>query len=130
MNFPTFLRDLILLIPSKIVSLFKILFDQYFALAIPIKIACPALMAIICLLYQSINNPDGALNTFLIFLFDNFYGFFPVTPEQFKIANMLTSFAANHPNIGWSVVYEVFSGMAVMFGLWSAIKVLKILPFT
>lgn len=130
MNFPIFLRDLILSVPRKISSLFVDIFNQYFALALPIKIVCPALVAIICMLHQIINNPDGAINTFMIFLFDNFYGFFPSTPEQFKIANMLNAFATDYPNIGWGVVYEIFNGMGVMFGLWGGIKILKILPFT
>ena len=130
MNFPTFLRDLIGAVPGKIVSGSRHLVNRYFELAIPIRIASPALIAIILFFYQIIRNPNGAVNTFMIFLFDNFYSYFPSTPEQFKIVSLLNSFAAEYPDIGWGVVYEIFSGMSVLFGLWAAVKIFKILPFT
>lgn len=130
MNFPEYLKGLLLNLAGDIVALLQYLIEQYLSLAIPIKIGCPILMTIICFHYQIINNPTGAINTFMIFLFDSFYQFFPSTPAQYKISNLLLSFASAYPQVGWGIVFEVFQGMAVMFALWGMIKMLKILPFT
>lgn len=130
MNFSTFLRNLIGSVPGKIISGGRQLANRYFELAIPIRIASPALIAIVLFFYQIIRNPTGAVNTFMIFLFDNFYNYFLTTPEQFKVVSLLNSFAVEYPDIGWGVVYEIFSGMAGLFSLWAAVKIFKILPFT
>lgn len=95
-----------------------------------VKISTVATGSIVCFLYNIINNPEGAINQFMIFLVDMVYSLFPSTPQQYTIGYMLSQFAAEHPYIGWGVIYEIFSGMAVMFGLWCIVKLWQLLPFT
>lgn len=95
-----------------------------------IKISTLAIGSIVCFIYNVIADPDGAINQFMIFLIDMVYSLFPSTPTQYTIGSMLSSFAAEHPAIGWGSVYEIFSGMSVMFGLWCIVKLWQLLPFT
>ena len=94
------------------------------------KIAQTAVASIFYLIYDSVQNPQGAINTFMILLIDIVYEVFPQTPDQYKIASLLSSFAVNYPQIGWGTVYEIFHGMSVMFGLWCVVKLWQLLPFT
>ncbi len=85
---------------------------------------------IICLVYNCIENPEGAVNQFMILLIDMVYNLFPSTPTTFTVGYMLRQFAAEHPYIGWGSIYEIFSGMSTMFGLWCVVKLWQLLPFT
>jgi hypothetical protein len=39
---------------------------------------------LVCFALAVVNNPDGAINTFMITIIDLIVGFFPSTPEHFK----------------------------------------------
>ena len=95
-----------------------------------IKISAVFSATIICLIYNCISNPAGAVNHFMVILIDNFYGIFPSTPEHYTIGFMLEEFAKEHPYVGWGVIYEIFAGMSGMFGLWCVVKLWQLLPFT
>ena len=93
------------------------------------KLSTSSVITVVCLLYSCITNPGGAINHFMIIFIDVIYGFFPSTPVEFTIGYMLKQFSNSFPNIGWGIVYEVFSGMSVMFGLWCVVTLYKLMPF-
>lgn len=88
------------------------------------------LATIICLIYNCIADPEGAINQFMIIVIDMIYSIFPSTPQQYTIGYMLRKFSEDYPIIGWGVIYEIFVGMAAMFGLWCIVKLWQLLPFT
>ena len=114
----------------SIIDLKKILIWYWENTSIFAKVCSSTVVAIICLLYSCINNPVGAINHFMIICIDIIYDYFPSTPPEFTIGYMLTQFANSFPNIGWGIVYEVFDGMSLMFGLWCAVTLYKLMPFT
>ena len=85
---------------------------------------------LVCLAHNVITYPTSAFNTFLAFLIDIGVAGFPSTPEHFKIANMLASFSAQFPQIGWGIIFEIFNGLFIMLAIYLSVKSLKLLPFT
>lgn len=112
-----------------ILALKKVLVWYWENTSIFAKVCMSSVVTIICLLYSCITNPAGAINHFMIICIDIIYSIFPSTPSEFTIGYMLTQFANDYPNIGWGIVYEVFSGMSVMFGLWCVVTLYKLMPF-
>jgi hypothetical protein len=76
-----------------------------------------------------VDDPVGAVNAFICMVIDMIAGFFPSTPENLKISNILTSIGNQMPAVGRAVVYEVFSTIAAIAGIALVFKIYKLIPF-
>lgn len=115
---------------EELVGVFVSLFQKWLDFSPQAKVSQVAVATIVYFLYSVLQDPNGAINSFIILIIDHVIDIFPSTPEEYTIGFLLTNFAEEVPYIGWGVVYEIFEGMAGMFALWSVIKVWKLLPFT
>lgn len=75
------------------------------------------LTTIICLIWNCIQNPSGAINEFMCTVVDALVFSLPSTPSEYKIGTLLGAIGDSIPQIGWGPVYEIFTGMAGMAGL-------------
>ena len=92
---------------------------------------CGAIFSsIFILIYQCIQNPQGAINTFIIKIIDMIVDKFPSTPEQYKLGTMLGNFYSQVPWIPGTAITEIFQGIAAMLVIFLFIKLWKLLPFT
>lgn len=88
-----------------------------------------ALTTIICLVYQAIKNPEGAINEFLINVLSSVLILFPSTPEDLKVASLLVKFNESFPQVGSYVLGEIFSGIVGLATVFFVVKLWKMLPF-
>jgi hypothetical protein len=65
------------------------------------------IILIVCFSVESINNPSGFINFWLLAFINLILGFLPSTPDDLKIHNLLSDFAASYPFIGWGLIVEV-----------------------
>jgi len=86
--------------------------------------------SIFILIYQCIQNPEGAVNSFMIMLIDLIVGVFPSTPPEYRLGTMLNGFYQQVPWLPASQLTEIFQGIAGMLGIFLFIKLWKLLPFT
>lgn len=84
---------------------------------------------ILCLIYQTIQNPEGALNQFMIMVISSVIVLFPSTPDDLKIASLLEQFNTDFPQIGSYVLAEIFSGIVGLSSVFLFTKLWKLLPF-
>jgi hypothetical protein len=91
---------------------------------------CPPTFTIICFMYIVIQNPEGAINQFMITIISSVLILFPSTPSNFKVANLLQSIASANPTFGWGVVFEIFQGASGLFFVSLLVRIWKFLPFT
>jgi hypothetical protein len=90
---------------------------------------CTILLTIVCFLYNCITDPDGAINTFFIWVLGYFLDYWPSTPSQYKFWSILNSFSEAYPQIGWGPIYEIFQGLMGMLAIYLSLKVIRFLPF-
>lgn len=88
-----------------------------------------ALTTIICLIYQTIKNPEGALNQFMIMVLSSVLILFPSTPDNLKVGSLLSQFAAAFPQIGTCVLGEILSGIAGLAAVFLVVKLWRLMPF-
>ncbi len=86
--------------------------------------------SIFILIYQCIQNPEGAVNSFMILLIDMIVGQFPETPAEYKLGTLLSNFYGQVPWLPGSQLTEIFQGIAGMLSIFLFIKLWKLLPFT
>lgn len=111
-------------------SITKVLLWYFQNTSIFAKISHGTVTTIIYVIYESIKNPQGAINHFMILIIDMVYSVFPSTPDSFTVGHNLQLFADSYPEIGWGVLFEIYQGFEVMFGLWCVVTLWKLLPFT
>lgn len=85
--------------------------------------------SIVALVLGAINNPEGAVNTFLIRMIDNVAFYFPSTPNNLKIGSLLGSVANMMPIVGQAIVYDIAQTIAAIFSIMAVIKIYKLIPF-
>ena len=96
---------------------------------VPIISVAVALFGVIALILGAIQDPEGAVNTFLVRMIDNIAPLFPQTPESLKVANIIDSVGETMPVVGKAVVFEVFQTISIIFGILAVIKIYKLIPF-
>lgn len=87
--------------------------------------------SIFILIYQCIQNPQGAVNQWMIILIDIIASEFPSTPPEYKLGFMLNQLYETLPS--WfpaAGVSEIFQSIGGMLTLLLFIKLWKMLPFT
>lgn len=104
-------------------------FNALFNYLKPILKYAMGLTAPIAFVLGVINDPEGAINTFLIKGIDLIAVVFPSTPEELKIASIINGLGDQLPLVGKSVIYEILQTLAVIFGLTLAVKIYKLIPF-
>ena len=96
---------------------------------VPILVFAASCVTIIALILGAINNPEGAVNTFLVKMIDNISPLFPSTPENLKIFPILDSISERLPIIGRAIVYDVATTIGTIFAILIIIKIYKLIPF-
>jgi hypothetical protein len=81
---------------------------------------------ILCFIWNVIEDPEGAINQFMIHVVDVVFAQLPSTPEDYKLASILADFAASNTAIGWGVLWEIIQ---VPMGLLSMLLVIKLIQF-
>lgn len=80
-----------------------------------------------------IADPTGAAGHFICLTLDFILSPLPATPNALKISSLVAGMASalgqSFPLIGQGIFNEVFSGMAIAFGLLVGIKIYKLIPF-
>ena len=105
------------------------LFNDLFKYLKPLLKYALSFTAPIALVLGAINDPEGAINTFLIKGINLISVVFPSTPEDLKIASIINGLGDQLPLVGKAVIYEILQTLAVIFGLTLAIKIYKLIPF-
>lgn len=88
-----------------------------------------SILVVVGVLYASITNPSGAVNTFMIILIDIILVIFPSTPEEYKIRTLLAAMAESYPVFGWGIVSQIFVGIFGMLAIFFSVKLFRFLPF-
>lgn len=104
---------------------FGFLFKQFN----PLTIACIALIPVFALLIGGVLNPQGWMNSLICGIIDMIAFFFPASPEYLKISSILNGIGDSIPLVGRRLVYDIASTFAVVVGLFTIIKIYKLLPF-
>ena len=105
------------------------LFSALLQFLVPVIVFFVSVVAIVALLLGIVNDPAGAVNAFICMVIDMISGFFPSTPENLKIGNILASVGDRMPVFGRAVVYEVFQTIVVIAGIALVFKIYKLIPF-
>lgn len=71
----------------------------------PVVVIFSSIGGIISLILGAIADPTGAVNQFLVTMIDNIAEFFPSTPDEYKVFNILNSIGDSLPLVGKAVVY-------------------------
>lgn len=90
--------------------------------------AC-GMTTIICLLVSAIENPEGAINTFMKICIDLVVVPLPSTPDNFKLATLIAQFDNAFPVLGGGVISELLEGVVGLSVIFFSIKALRLLPF-
>ena len=90
---------------------------------------CAVIATIVCFFYNVITYPEGALNTFMKWVFSFIFIALPSTPDQYKFWHMIDVFSASYPAIGWGPVLQILTGISGMLTIYLTVKVLRFLPF-
>lgn len=81
---------------------------------------------ILCFIWNVISYPQGAVNQFMIHIVDVVFEVLPSTPENYKLASILSDFAVSNTAIGWGVLWQIIQ---VPMGLLSMLLVIKLISF-
>lgn len=96
---------------------------------IPVITFFVSVVTIVALILGAINNPEGAVNTFLITMIDNISYLFPSTPENLKIYSILNQVSSHLPLVGRSIIYDIAQTISIIFSILVIIKIYKLIPF-
>lgn len=104
------------------------IFDLLKALVTPASVFFRSVVAIVSLALGAIADPTGALNALVVRLIDFIALFWPSTPEQLKIANLIFPQSGAVP-IGQYIIIELFSTAFLMISIVAFVKLYKLIPF-
>jgi hypothetical protein len=88
-----------------------------------------AIVTIICLIFNTIQDPDGAINTFMRICIDIVTFPLPSTPQSFKLASLVSAFDSAFPVLGTNTIKELLEGVVALSLVSFAVRILKYLPF-
>lgn len=69
------------------------------------------------------------MNTVIVAAIDFVAAFFPSTPENLKIGNIINNLASSMPAVGAGIIREIFGTITTIALLALVIKIYKLLPF-
>ena len=87
-----------------------------------------ALSSILAIVLGTIQNVTGAVNQLLVNIIDWIAQYWPSTPDEVKIANLIQAATAN-TGIGTAIVYETFQTIFLLLSVVALIKIYKLIPF-
>jgi hypothetical protein len=103
------------------------IFDLLKWLSQPVVRLVSALFAPVALVLGTIADPGGALNSFLIRTVDLLAVYWPSTPEELKISNLI--FSASGAGIGRTVLIDSLQTIVLIAGVVGLVKLYKLIPF-
>lgn len=95
----------------------------------PLYVLVTGLISVVALILGAISDPGGAVNSFICLIIDIVIFPLPSTPDSLKIGNLLQSFAAAVPIVGWGIILEIIKTCSTMLAILLIIKVYKLIPF-
>ncbi len=95
----------------------------------PIVVFFSSIGGVVAVIVGTIQNPEGAVNTFLIKIIDLIHPIFPSTPDNLKIFSLLDEVAGSMPSVGRAIVYDVAQTLSVLAGFLVIVKIYKLIPF-
>lgn len=95
----------------------------------PVVVVFVSIVSIVAFLLGALADPQGWMNSVVITTIDAFASFLPSTPENLKIANILSEIGDSMPLVGKAIVYEVASTIGTISTISLAIKIYKLIPF-
>lgn len=104
-------------------------FQGLFLFFTPVITVFVSITAIVAFLIGALLDPQGLMNSVVCHAIDYIAAIFPSTPDNLKIATILNSAGDSMPAVGRGVVKEIFSTIAIIFGLGLIVKIYKLLPF-
>jgi hypothetical protein len=83
----------------------------------------------IALIWYIITHPFEFLSFLVCSAVGSIFHVLPSTPDNLKIANLISQLGSTFPLIGSGVIHELFTTVASIVGILVLIKVYKLLPF-
>lgn len=114
---------------SAIVQTIANFFTGLFTFFTPVIVFFVSVSTIVAFMLGALADPQGLMNQVVCSAIDFIANIFPSTPENLKIATILNSAGDSMPAVGRGVVKEIFSTLAIIFGLGLIVKIYKLLPF-
>jgi len=104
------------------------IFDLLKFLVRPAAPVFNALRSLIAIALGALADPTGAFNALIVRLIDFAALYWPSTPEELKIANLIFPQSGTVP-IGKYFIVEIFSTAFLMMGVIAFVKLYKLIPF-
>jgi len=79
--------------------------------------------------YNAFTDPNGAINTFFIWVGSFVIDWLPSTPDNLKLTNILYNFSTAYPSIGWGPVFAIVNGLLPILTIFILLKLIKFIPF-
>lgn len=95
----------------------------------PVLVFYASMASIAAFLLGALADPQGLMNAIVIKTIDSMIFLLPSTPEEYKVANIISSAGDSMPLVGKAVVMEIASTIAIIAGIALAIKIYKLIPF-
>lgn len=95
----------------------------------PISRIALALVPAIGILLETISDPAGALNQLLVTMIDYVAIYWPETPEQLKLSNLVMGQLEPGTSVGEAIIIDIFQTAFLMLSVVVVIKLYKLIPF-
>jgi hypothetical protein len=106
------------------------LFDLLSWFAKPVVRIALAILGPLGILLGIIANPGGAINSLICRVIDVVAVYWPSTPDNLKLANLINGFlTSNSDTIGGAVVKEIYTTAFAMLAIVLLVKLYKLIPF-
>lgn len=88
-----------------------------------------AIVPVVSVLITTVANPTGAVNKLLVSFIDFIAQFWPSTPEQLKLANLIAGPLESGTTVGQAIIVDLFQTAFLMLSVIVLIKLYKLIPF-
>ncbi len=85
-------------------------------------------LTVLSIIIGTIQNVTGAVNQLLVNIIDWIAEFWPSTPDNLKLANIINAATAD-TGIGSAIVYETFQTIFLLLAVVALVKLYKLIPF-
>lgn len=102
------------------------IFDLLKTLLEPINRFFLSVLGLVGIAVGAAADPSGALNALIVRLIDFVAQYWPSTPEELKIANLI--FSTTSQSVGHAVMVDIFQTAFLLLGVVLTVKVYKLIP--
>lgn len=105
------------------------IFDLLKQLAGPLIKLSVGLFPVVGVLIATVADPAGAANQFLVTMIDHVAIYWPETPENLKLANLIMGQLEPGTSVGKSILIDIYQTGFLMLSVVLLIKLYKLIPF-